>query len=151
MFDTSARMCGDSTLNLSGGNMEIIVSEEQGRVPVTVFHIHGELTADTSDKFTAQAAAAIAGGTRNLLLDLSDVSFVGSYGIRALSSLLSDLYKANGLTDEDARKVLRSGGKAPYLKLLKPNQYVTKVLETSGMDMLLETHTDIKRAVASFS
>ena len=131
--------------------MEIIVSEQQGRTKVTVFQIHGEMTADTAAAFAAQAKAAIDSGTRNLLLDLTDVPFVGSFGIRSMNDLLITLYKANGLAEADARKVLRASSKAPYLKLLNPNLYVTKVLETSGFDMLLEVHTDLKRAVASFS
>ena len=131
--------------------MEITVSQQQGRVQVTVFCIHGEMTADTAATLTTQAQAAIDDGTRNLLLDLTDVPFIGSYGIRSIDQVLVALYKANGLTDADARKSLRGGGKASYLKLLNPNPYALNVLKVSGLDMLIEVHTDLKHAVASFS
>jgi anti-anti-sigma factor len=130
--------------------MEIRVSQEQGRAPVTVFHIIGEMTADTAGAFEAAARAAIQNGTRNLLLDLTDVPFIGSFGIRSINSVLVEMYEANGQTDADARRVLRTNSKASYLKLLNPNPQVMRVLETSGFDMLLEVQKDLKEAVASF-
>ena len=131
--------------------MEIAVSQQQGRVPVTVFQVKGELTADTATAFDATVAQAIRNGTRGLILDLTDVPFIGSFGIRSINRTLVALYEANGLTDDDARRVLRTGAKAPYLKLLNPNPEVVKVLEASGLDMLLEMHRDLQETVASFS
>lgn len=130
--------------------MDISVSQEQGRVPVTVLHISGELTADTASVFEAAATRAIEGGAQNLLLDLTDVPFIGSFGIRALNRVLVALYEANGLQDDDARKVLRTGGKALFLKLLNPTRAVLNVLETSGFDMLLEVRQGLAEAVASY-
>ena len=131
--------------------MEITTSQQTGQVPVTVFHIHGEMTADTAAPFEAAARAAIESGTRNLLLDLADVPFIGSFGIRSINNVLVALYEANGLMESDARRVLRTGGKAAHLKLLNPNPQVMKVLETSGFDMLLEVHYQMKDAVRAFS
>jgi anti-sigma B factor antagonist len=131
--------------------MEIRVSEEQGRVPVTVFHIMGEMTADTAPAFEAATAQAIQNGTRDLILDLTGVPFIGSFGIRSINKALVALYEANGLTDEDARHVLRTGNKAQYLKLLNPRPEVMKVLELTGLDLLLEMHSDLRETVASFS
>lgn len=131
--------------------MEIRVSEQQGRIPVTVFHIKGEMTADTAAAFEAATAQAIQNGTRDLILDLTDVPFIGSFGIRSINKALVALYEANGLTDDDARRVLRTGGKAHFLKLLNPNREVLKVLELSGLDMLLEMHHDLNETLASFS
>ena len=131
--------------------MEISVSEEAGQVPVTVFHLHGEMTADTAATFEAAATQAIDRGTRNLLLDLSEVPFIGSFGIRSINRVLVALYEANGLTETDARRVLRTGEKAAFLKLLNPNPQVMKVLETSGFDMLLEVHFTMKDAMKAFA
>ena len=87
----------------------------------------------------------------NVLLDLTDVPYIGSFGIRSINNLLVALYVANGLTEVDARSVLRTGRKAAYLKLLNPNSQVRNVLEASGMDMLLEVHHHLKDAMAAFS
>lgn len=130
--------------------MNINVSQEQGRAPVTVFHIHGEMTADTAQAFEAQARAAIESGTRNLLLDLTDVPFIGSFGLRSINTVLVAMYEANGLADADARRVLRTGQKALYLKLLNPNPQVMSVLESSGFDMLLDVHHNLNKAVEAF-
>jgi anti-anti-sigma factor len=131
--------------------MEIRVTEQQGRVPVTVFHIEGEMTADTAAAFEAATVQAIQNGTRDLILDLTGVPFIGSFGIRSINKTLVALYQANGSTDDDARRILRTGAKAPYLKLFNPNPEVTKVLEASGLDMLLEMHSDLRETIASFS
>ncbi len=131
--------------------MEIKVSQERASVPVTVLHVKGEMTADTAGQFESAVALAIANGTRDLILDLTEVPFVGSFGIRSINKTLVALYQANGLTDEDARRVLRTGSKARYLKLLNPNPEVVKVLELSGLDLLLEMHRDLAETVASFS
>lgn len=131
--------------------MDIAVSQELGRVPVTVFHVNGEMTADTAATFETETVQAIQGGTCNLILDLTHVPFIGSFGVRAINKTLVALYEANGLADADARQVLRTGNKAPYLKLLNPNPAVMKVLDTSGLIMLLEVHRDLREAVDSFS
>jgi anti-anti-sigma factor len=132
--------------------MQINVSQEQGRVPVTVFQIHGEITADTAGQFTSAAQTAIDEGTRNLLLDLSDVPYIASFGIRALSDVLKMLHEAGSQSEADLRQALRDGkSRSKHLKLLKPNPQVVKVLETTGIDLLLEVYTDQRKAIASFA
>ncbi len=131
--------------------MEIGISEQRGRVPVTVFHVKGEMTADSAAGFDAAIAGAIANGARDLILDLTEVPFIGSFGIRSINKALVALYEANGLTEDDARGVLRTGAKAAHLKLVNPNPEVFKVLQLTGLDMLLEMHRDLSETVASFS
>jgi len=132
--------------------MEIDVSYEKGRVPVTVFYIRGEIDVETADKLQAQARQAIEGGTRHLLLDMSKVSYLGSYGIRALNDIFSWLQDRSPDTgDMDVSAGIRDGTfKSPYLKLLKPAEHVSKVLTTTGVDMFLEVHKNLSHAVQSF-
>ena len=116
--------------------MDIVVSQQPGRVPVTVFHIQGDINTETFGQLQTQAQQAIQSGTRCLVLDLEHVSYVTSYGIRAISQIFT---------------WLRDGTfKSPHLKLLKPSPQVLKVLSLAGVDMFLEIHTDLKQAVASF-
>ena len=63
--------------------MNIVVSQEQGSVPVTVFQLEGELGAGSYEQLQDQAQEAFDEGTRNLLLDLTDVTFISSAGFRA--------------------------------------------------------------------
>jgi anti-anti-sigma factor len=131
--------------------MQLKVMQEQGRVPVTVFQIHGEITADTAGEFMTAAQTAVGQGTHNLLLDLSDVPYISSFGIRALSDVLKLLHEGAVQSQADLRQALRDGkSKSKYLKLLGPNQQVMKVLATTGIDTLLEVYADEKKAVASF-
>ena len=131
--------------------MEITVSQEQGRTPVSVLHIKGEMTADTAEPFERAAREAIEGGATHLALDLTDVPYIGSFGIRSLNNVLNALHAAaDGYGEADLRKALRGGAKSPRLKLVNPNAQCLKVLETSGFDMYLESHRSVKDAVASF-
>ena len=132
--------------------MEISVSQEQGRVPVTVFDIRGEITADTAARFLEEADRAVAGGAQNLVLDLTNVPYIGSFGLRALNDILKGLHKgASDQNEAQLRQALRDGqSKSAHLKLVNPNPQVMKVLETTGFDMFLEVYPTVKTAVASF-
>ena len=130
--------------------MKISVSQEQGRVPVTVFHIDGNLTSE--EELQEMARQAYEGGARNILMDLTDVPFMASAGLRALHYIYT-LVRAD--TPEESDGVVRKGIAAgtwtsPHFKLLKPNRNVLEVLRTTGYDMFLEILTDRKQAIASF-
>ncbi|MFZ5902455.1 MAG: STAS domain-containing protein [Chloroflexota bacterium] len=125
--------------------MEITISQKQGRVPVTVFHISGVVDASTYQEFTDRLRTAIEkDGVEYLLLDLAEVPFISSAGIRSLNeiSLLLD----RKFPREKIGKVAHSS----HLKLLHPQKSVSDILQMSGVEMFFETHTDLERAVASF-
>jgi anti-anti-sigma factor len=126
--------------------MEITVSREQGRVPVTILHVKGEINAETSDEFLAAARKVHDEGAGDMLLDLSDVPYISSWGIRALSDLYTMLRE--GTTDE---RFGRADSTRPrHLKLLCPTPQVQRVLSAAGLDLYLESFTDRKQAVASY-
>ena len=130
--------------------MEIQITQEMGRVPVTVFHIKGELI--TEDQLTSKAQTAFESGTRNLLIDLSEVPMVSSIGLRALHYIFT-LLRSNSSSesDEAVRKGINAGTfTSPHLKLLKPSKHVLDVLKVTGYDMFLEIFQDYKKAIASF-
>ncbi len=133
--------------------MKIIVTQEAGRVPVTVFQITGEIGAESSDFLRREARGAVEAGTRHLLLDLTGVTFVGSAGLRAIHDIFMLLRTASPATDEGAavHKGIASGTyQSPHLKLLKPGRHVLQALKLAGFDMFLEVHTDLPEAIASF-
>ena len=132
--------------------MDITVSLEQGRVPVTVFHIQGDVNVSTYEQLQARAQQAYEAGTRNLLVDLAEVAYVSSAGVRAINSLFNLLRTDTpGESDEAIRNGLSDGSfKSPHLKLLNPTPRVLEVLTMAGVDMFLEIHRDLKTAVASF-
>jgi len=132
--------------------MEITVLQKQGRVPVTVFQIKGDIDANFYEQLLAQAKEAHAAGMRDLILDLSEVKYMSSAGLRVLHSIFALLRTdAANESDEAMKKGLSDGTfKSPHLKLVNPSPVVREVLRTSGFDMFLEVHRNLKEAMASF-
>lgn len=132
--------------------MEIIVSQQKGRVPVTVFHVKGDIGAETFEQLEEQAKQAIESGSRYLVLDLAEVPFVSSYGIRGISRIFTWLRdQTAGEDDGSLSSGLRDGTfKSQHFKLANPSPQVLKVLTTTGIDMFLEIHPDVDKAIASF-
>jgi STAS domain len=130
--------------------MEIDVKQEQGRVPVTVFHIIGDLT--TEEALQSRAEQAFREGMRNLLIDLSEVPLVNSTGLRALHEIFLLLRgKDPGESDQAVKAGINAGTfTSPHLKLYKPSRHVLDVLKVTGYDMFLEIYQDYRKAVASF-
>lgn len=130
-------------------DLEIDVSNRQGKVPVTVLHLKGEIDANTYGLLQSKADEAYENGSRYFLLDLSSVHYISSAGIRALHQLFTKLR-----ADEDpdtVRKGIRDGTyKSAHLKLASPQPSVKKVLQMTGYDMVFEIFDDVEKAVNSF-
>src|SRR5512136_2304035 len=132
--------------------MEIAVSHEQGRVPVTVLHVQGKIDVNSYEQLQAQAQAAVEARTRDVLLDLTEVTYISSAGLRALHHIFT-LVRTDSPVESDSAlsKGLRDGTwKSPHFKLLNPQPSVLEILKTTGFDMYLEIHHDFRDAVASF-
>lgn len=130
--------------------MNISTSQEQGRVPVTVFHLSGAITSNV--EIEQQAQAAFDAGARNVLLDMSDVPYIATSGLRALHFIYT-LLRAD--VPEESDEAVKAGIRAgtffsPHLKLLNPSPHVVEALKVAGYDMFLEILRDRKKAIASF-
>ena len=134
--------------------MEIKVSTESGRVPVTVLHVDGNIDSSTYERFQSTAKKLIEEGARYILVDLSHAPFVSSAGLRALHTLFNELRTRNpeaNLNDDQMKKGISAGTyKSPHLKLLNLSPETKSAFETSGFDMYIDTFTDRKTAIASF-
>ena len=134
--------------------MEIKVSTESGRVPVTVLHVDGNIDSSTYEQFQSTAKKLIDGGTRYILVDLTHAPFVSSAGLRALHTLFNELRTRNpeaNLSDDQIKKGISAGTyKSPHLKLLNLSPETRSAFETSGFDMYIDTFTDRNAAIASF-
>jgi STAS domain len=130
--------------------MEIVVKQEQGHMPVTVFHIIGDLTTDETLRVSAEQAHRE--GMRNLLIDLSEVPLVNSTGLRALHDIYILLRgDTPGESDQAVKEGINAGTfTSPHLKLCNPSKHVLDVLKVTGYDMFLEIYQDYHKAVASF-
>jgi len=134
--------------------MEIKTFTENGRVPVTVVHVDGDLDSSTYEDFQNQVDALIDADARFILIDLSHSKFISSAGLRAFNNIynkLRALHPDTNLSDEDLKKGIQAGTyKSPHLKLLNLSDDAQKAFEMAGFDMFIETYTDMKTAVASF-
>jgi anti-anti-sigma factor len=134
--------------------MEIKVSTENGRVPVTVLHVDGNIDSSTYEQFQSTAKKLIDDGTRYILVDLTHAPFVSSAGLRALHTLFNALRTRNpeaNLSDDQIKKGISAGTyKSPHLKLLNLSPETRSAFETSGFDMYIDTFTDRNAALASF-
>jgi anti-anti-sigma factor len=134
--------------------MEIKISTENGRVPVTVLHVDGNIDSSTYEQFQSTVKKLIDEGARYILVDLSHAPFVSSAGLRALHTLFNELRSRNpeaNLTDDQIKKGISAGTyKSPHLKLLNLSRETKSAFETSGFDMYIETFTDRNAAIASF-
>jgi anti-anti-sigma factor len=133
--------------------MNIQVSYQQGRVPVTVLNITGKIESSNYEQLIQVAAQEIADGARYILLNLKDVQFISSAGLRAIMIIFK---KLRALASEGSDVEMRTGiTKGTYtsstLKLCNPSKDVAEILRITGSDMLLEIHPDVDSAIASFA
>jgi anti-anti-sigma regulatory factor len=136
--------------------MNVTVSQVEGRVPVTILHIHGDLDASSYRDLIAKGQEVYNAGTRDILLDLSGMPYLSSSGLVALHSIALMLrgekppdpesgWEAFHAIDRD-----RGVGLQQHVKLLNPQPGVDKVLETVGFRQFFEVYTDLATATASF-
>lgn len=132
--------------------MDIGITQQQGRVPVTVLQIKGDINAATYEQFQTRAQEAIQAGTRYLLLDLSGVRYMSSAGLRALTQIYNWLRpEMTPQADHAVSAGVNAGTfRSPNLKLLNPTPNVMQVLKIAGFDMFLDIYQDQKQAVESF-
>jgi anti-anti-sigma factor len=134
--------------------MDIQVFTENGRVPVTVMHVDGNIDAQTYEQFEAKAEELINDGARYLLIDLSHSPFVSSAGLRALHKIFNDLRARdteNPVSEADVRRGISAGTyKSPHLKLLNLSKETRTAFELSGFDMFIDTFNNKEDAIASF-
>jgi anti-anti-sigma factor len=136
--------------------MNISISQEQGRVPVTVIHLDGKLDSNSFQKLINEAKVVFDGGARHLLLDMTKLTYISSAGIVALHSI-SKLFRGESLPNADAGwNTIRSlekervSGAQQNVKFLNVPPEVRSVLDVVGLAASFEMHTDLAQAVASF-
>ena len=132
--------------------MDITAVQEAGRVPVIVFSIKGDLDTTTYQQAQAHIEQAVQAGAHDVVLDLTEVGYLSSAGIRMLSSLF---YLLRGTLPQESEAAMKQGihdgtFKSPHLKLASPTPRVTEVLKMSGLDMVIDCYHSVPEAVASF-
>ena len=136
--------------------MEIIVSQENGKVPVSVLHVKGDLDASSYLELVDTAQKLYNAGARDLLLDLTDLAFISSAGLASLH-IVTKMFRGEKADPEDGWGTYkeidrdRESGFQKNVKLLRPSPDVAQVLETVGFKQFFEVYTDLDEAVQSFN
>ena len=128
--------------------MEIEVIREQGKVPVSVLRIKGALISE--EELQQRAQEEYNAGARYMLLDLSDVPYMASAGLRALHFIYS-LLRQPGDAAEVHKGLAEGTYTSRHLKLLNPSQHALEALRVAGYDMFIEIFQDRNKAIASFA
>ena len=135
--------------------MEIKVSQEREKVPVSVVHIKGDLDASSYLELVNTAQKLYNAGVRSLLLDLGDLTFISSAGLASLHMVMK-MFRGEETNPEDGWGTFRDFGRErenglqKNVKLLNPSPDVDKVLDTVGFKQFFEIYTDLNEAVRSF-
>lgn len=136
--------------------MNISISQVQGKVPVTVVKLEGQLDGQTYQDLINKARESYKAGWHDFLLDMSDLTYISSAGLVALHSVAL-LAKGEALPDTDEgwsayRSMGRSkeAGIQEHMKLLNPRPEVLSVLEMVGFSAVFKIFSDFDEAVKSF-
>jgi anti-anti-sigma factor len=136
--------------------MDISVSQAQGNVPITVIKLDGQLDGQNYQELIAKSQELYKAGTRDFLLDLSDLTYISSAGLVALHSMAL-LSRGEQLPDTEGgwsayRSMGRSSeaGMQKHVKLLNPRSEVLGVLDMVGFGNVFEIYTDLDEAIKSF-
>jgi anti-anti-sigma regulatory factor len=136
--------------------MQVTVDQVQSRLPITVLAIQGDIDGSNYDQLIAKVRELYAAGMRYLLLDLSNVPFMGSSGVVALHSIALLMRgetppdPAHGWQAFRAIDQSRGSGVQQQVKLLGPQPKVNRTLQMTSMSDFFEIYTDKQAAIASF-
>ena len=112
----------------------IQISQAQGTVPITVFHLPERVNLGNFAELEESAKEAYKDGMRDLVVDLSQTVSLTSIGIRAIVVI---------------HKMLATDG-AKHLKVAAPMPYLREMLDVSGVTQYIEIYDTVDQAVAAF-
>ena len=136
--------------------MEIIISQNQDTSATCIIKLQGALDGASYEYFITEAQKLYDAGTRNLLLDMSELTFLSSAGIAALHRITRIFRGEDRATLEEGWFAIHAIAKdhnssaQKHIKLLNPSENILAVLDTVGLKAFFEVFTDMHPAMASF-
>ncbi len=100
---------------------------------VALIEVQGRIDSTTALEFGQALAATIDDGERNIVLDLANVDYMSSAGLREIVSALKKVKRASG-----------------DLRIAQPSTRVSEVLEMAGLDTILQIFPNQTDAVSSY-
>jgi len=136
-----------------GSDLKIVISEVQGRVPVTILRVDGRINLGNTGALEQAAQAAYDRGARDFLLDLNKVTSLTSAGLRSIHwiyKLVSQSPRGDELAQDALAAPASQKSKSPHIKLFTSSPHVLKVLRVAGFDMYIDTYQDQNEAIAAY-
>ena len=136
--------------------MRINISTQQGRVPVAVMQLEGDLDASNYTEAIQKAQELYNGGARDLVLDLGNVSYISSAGLMAVHSIALIFSGGQAVSTDGKRPSFRAIdpqrdlSARQHVKLLNPQPQVRQVLEMVGLSQFFGMFTDLQSALDAF-
>jgi len=136
--------------------MQITIAKEQGKEPITVIQLNGQLDGQTYQNLISKALEVSKEGAKNVILDMTDLTYISSAGLVSLHTIALML-KGEAVPDpEEGWAALRSMGNVSdagiqkHVKLLNPRPEIVSVLDMVGFSAFFEIFTDKQAAIDSF-
>ena len=132
-------------------SLDTTTDEVEGRIPITVVALDGELDASNFEALIDRVRQLYDGGTRQLLLDLTNLRFMASSGLVALHSIVRIMHGEAPPDPESGWSALHAdiGPGQTEVQLCAPQAAVERVLARTGLDRLFIVHPDRDTAIAA--
>ena len=137
--------------------MTISVSQKQGHVPVTIISLDGRLDGMNYQQLIDKGHELYKAGARDILLDLTNLTYVSSAGMVAFHNIALLLRGETPPSPDQGWNAYRSmgrsgfaGGGQQHFKLFNPQPEVEHILDMVGFNTIFKIFTDLDEAVNSF-
>jgi len=118
--------------------LHIAVSNEPNAI--AVLQLTGPLDANTQSDLESKAEEIINNGAEKILLEMSNVSYIGSAGLKAIHKI------TNKLSGENENAI-----KSQNLKVVNPSDEVRRIFKTLGFDSYIDIVDDLDDAISSYT
>jgi anti-anti-sigma factor len=137
--------------------MQTTIERVDAPLPITVMTLAGELDASNYLKLVDDVRPLYDSGVRNLLLDLTDLSFISSSGLVSLY-MIEKLMQGQEPPDpeygwgamHEIGRAVEDGTAQKSVQLCGAQPAVSEVIERTGLDRLFPMHPDRAAAIAAF-
>ena len=109
-----------------------IIEEIQGAIHI--FRLKGRLDSNTSPKFEKKVFQAINDGSQNIIVDLKDLDYISSSGLRIILMATKALKRQSG-----------------KIVLCLLNGYVKEIFDVSGAGSLIPIRDTVEAGIKEFS
>ena len=137
--------------------MTISISQKQGRVPVTVVSLDGRLDGQNYQDLIAKGQELYNNGSRDILLDLTGLTYVSSAGMVAFHNIALMMRGEMPPSPDQGWSAYHSmgrsgfaGGGQEHFKLFNPQPEVEHILDMFGFNTIFKIFSDMDEAINSF-